>query len=65
MTTPLNLSDIIIRHKEVQNFKDLLILIGQVGKEGGVLLSMDIKPDFPDTPRDWELKVETAFSWGG
>ena len=60
----LNLSELIIQHPEVTSFRDLLTVVERRGKSGQVLLHFDIKPDFPDTPRNWETEIENAFMWG-
>lgn len=60
----LNLSELIIQHPEVNSFKDLLAVLERRAKSGEILLQFDIKPDFPDTPRNWEMEVENAFTWG-
>jgi hypothetical protein len=62
---PTKLSDLIIRHPEVYSFKDLLDAIRKYAENGeGNLLDVDLKPDFPDTPRNWEFLVESAYVWG-
>ena len=58
------LSDFIIRNPDVLTFADLLVVIGKHGKDGATMLQVDIKPDFADTPRNWEMLVENAFTWG-
>lgn len=58
------LSDLIIQHPEVQSFDDLLKLVAETGKGGEIFLEFDVKPDYRDTPRKWELKLESAFYWG-
>jgi hypothetical protein len=60
--TPL--SHIIIRHPEVSSFAGLLEVLRRHGQAGGVLLEIDLKPDFPDTPRNWEFLLEAAFTGG-
>lgn len=64
MTAPLPLSEIIIRNPDARTFADLMKVIAELGEKGGVLLSIDIKPDFSDTPRNWETRVENAFTFG-
>ncbi|PLX37598.1 MAG: sulfur relay protein DsrC [Hyphomicrobiales bacterium] len=59
-----NLSDLIIQHPEVTNFDDLVLLIIDAAKNGERFLHFDVKPDYRDTPRNWELKLESAFYWG-
>jgi len=58
------LSDFIVRNPDVMTFTDLLTAIGNHGKQGATMLQVDIKPDFADTPRNWENMVEEAFTWG-
>ena len=61
----LKLSDIIIQHPEINSFSDLLEAIGNITSEDMVFLNFDVKPDYRDTPRNWEWKLETAFGGGG
>lgn len=56
------LSDIIIRNPGVSSFQDLLPVVRKRGQEGTTLLQVDIKPDYPDTPRNWEWLLEAAFT---
>ncbi len=60
----LNLSELIIQHPEVNSFSELLAVVGARAQAGEILLQFDIKPDFADTPRNWETQVENAFYWG-
>jgi len=59
-----NLSDLIIQHPEVDNFDALKKLVIEMAKNGERFLHFDVKPDYRDTPRNWELKLEAAFYWG-
>ena len=59
-----NLSDLIIQHPEVDTFEGLKKLVVEVAKSGERFLHFDVKPDYRDTPRNWELKLESAFYWG-
>jgi len=61
----LLLSQVIIEHPDVISFQQLLKVVGGYGENGQVLLSFDLKPDFRDTPRDWQDKLEYAFLWSG
>ena len=38
------------------------ILIEQKAQEGEIFIKMDLKPPYPDTPDNWEDKIESAFS---
>ena len=58
----IRLSDILIRHHEVNSFAELLGVVRGLGKEGEILLEFDLKPEYPDTPRDWQTKIEIAFT---
>ena len=58
------LSELIIGNPQVMNFSELLALIGSHGKGGATMLQIDIKPDYRDTPKNWESQLEAAFSWG-
>ncbi|HJO75898.1 MAG TPA: hypothetical protein QGH84_11925 [Rhodospirillales bacterium] len=62
---PMLLSELIIQHPEVSMFVDLLAAIRRRAEEGErYMLEVDLKPDYPDTPRNWEFLVEEAFVWG-
>lgn len=60
----VQLSDLIIQHPEVKSFDELKKLVAKTGQEGERFLEFDVKPDYRDTPRKWELKLEAAFYWG-
>ena len=60
----MHLSDLIISNPEVTNFNDLKQLIVAAAQSGERFLHLDIKPDYRDTPSNWELKLEAAFYWG-
>ena len=55
------LSNLMISHPEVQSFEDLERLVIEVAKSGEIFLEMDLKPDYPDTPRTWNTRLESAF----
>ncbi len=59
-----NLSDLIISHPEVQSFEGLVELVVAAARGGERFITFDIKPDYRDTPRNWEMKLEAAFYWG-
>lgn len=60
----VSLSDLIIYHPEVTSFEEMLVVVAMAAKDGARFLRYDIKPDYRDTPRHWELKVENAFTLG-
>ncbi len=55
------LSELLIQNPDFETFEELLHLIDKV-KEGEIHLKVDIKPNYPDTPSDWEDKIEGAFA---
>ncbi len=62
---PIQLSEIIIRNPEVNSFGELLAVLRSRTQTGErVFLEMDLKPEFLDTPRNWEMLIEEAFSYG-
>ena len=59
----IKVSDLIIQHPEVRSFKDLEFLVIEAAKRGYRFLQFDVKPEFVDTPRNWEMKLEAVFYW--
>jgi len=58
------LSDLIIGHPEVTTFDELIELVQHAGESGQMFLEFDVKPDFRDTPRNWQWVLEAAFTRG-
>jgi hypothetical protein len=58
------LSDLIIAHPEVTSFDELERLVANAGESGQMFLEFDLKPDYRDTPRKWEWRLESAFTRG-
>lgn len=58
----LQLSQVMIANPEVESFDDLLLLIKEYAKRGEMHLKFDVKPQYGDTPLDWEDRLEAAFS---
>ena len=58
----LMLSDILVAHKEVESFDQLLPLVQAIARNGERFFRIDVKPPYPDTPEDWEDRLEAAFS---
>jgi len=61
----VKLSDIIIQNPEVNSFGELLGKVRAMTSENMIFLNFDVKPDYRDTPRNWEWKLESAFTDGG
>ncbi len=58
----LYLSAILIERKDVETFEDFLEVIKERAASGERFIRLDLKPPFPDTPSNWEDRVESAFS---
>lgn len=58
----LNVSDILMNEHELSSFEDLLEVVKQHARNGEMFIQMDIKPPFPDTPENWEVAIENAFT---
>ena len=58
----LKLSEIIIANPHFQSFDDLLPELRQRARSGERFFRMDVKPPYPDTPADWEDRLEATFS---
>ena len=54
-------SELMIAHPEIASFAELEALVVAAAKAGEFHLYMDVKPEFPDTPRFWEQELEIAF----
>ena len=58
----LKLSDILVGYQEIESFEDLIPMVQAVAGSGERFFRMDVKPPFPDTPDNWEDRLEAAFS---
>ncbi|MGV6857653.1 MAG: sulfur relay protein DsrC [bacterium] len=58
----LNVSDILMYEHELDSFQGLLEIVRQKAQDGEMFIQMDIKPNFPDTPENWEAAIENAFT---
>jgi hypothetical protein len=56
------LSEVLLQHHEIESFAQLLERVKRAAREGERFLRMDIKPPFPDTPENWEDRLEAAFT---
>ena len=56
------LSEILLQHHDIESFAELLEIVRQAARKGERFLRMDIKPSFPDTPENWEDRLEAAFT---
>ena len=60
----VKVSDLIIQHPEVQSFEGLKQLVIAAAQSGYRFLQFDVKPEFVDTPRNWDLALEAVFYHG-
>ena len=56
------LSEVLIQGKDLESFEDLKEELKKRARGGELFFRMDVKPPFPDTPNDWEDKLEAAFT---
>ena len=54
-------SELLIANPKMHSFAELEAAVIEAALSGEIHLYMDIKPEFPDTPRDWEVQLELAF----
>jgi hypothetical protein len=57
----IQISDMIIAHPEVTSFRQLEELVKEAARQGAIHLTFDLKPEYTDTPRNWQDRLETAF----
>jgi hypothetical protein len=58
----LKLSEILVAHKEIDSFEELVPVVQSFARGGERFFRMDVKPPYPDTPENWEDQLEAAFS---
>ena len=58
----LTLSELLIAHHDLDSFEALKGLIAARVDAGERFLSLDVRPPFPDTPDDWEDRLESFFT---
>ena len=58
----LYLSSIFIQEKDIVTFDELIEAVKIRAHAGEIFIRLDLKPPYPDTPKDWEEKIETAFN---
>lgn len=58
----MHISRILIDNPQLDSFEQLCALMPEFAARGERFLRFDVKPPFPDTPLDWEDRLEAAFS---
>lgn len=61
----LVLSEILMQEHEMASFSELVDLIKQKAQAGEIFFQPDVAPPFSDTPPDWEVQLENAFTSAG
>lgn len=56
----LYLSEILLQHHDIETFEQLCGVVSRKAKEH-VHFKIDVKPPYPDTPANWEDRLEGAF----
>ena len=56
------LSEVLLQSHELDSFAGLVNEVKARAGAGEMFFRMDVKPPFPDTPQDWEDRLEAAFS---
>lgn len=57
----LYLSEILIQNHDIESFEELLGVVTQRAQGGEIFFRIDVKPQFGDTPANWEDRLEGAF----
>jgi hypothetical protein len=57
----LYLSEVLMQHPEIESFEDLLVTVTERSKTE-MFFRIDVKPQFADTPDNWEDRLEAAFT---
>ena len=57
----LHVSDLLLQHRDISTFEELIGVVKQRAKSE-MFFRMDLKPPYPDTPNNWEMILEAAFS---
>ena len=55
------ISELILQNQP-SSFEELTSLVRQKARAGGRFLRMDVKPPYPDTPENWEDRLEAVFT---
>ncbi len=59
----LYLSEIMITNPQIESFEELVEVVRERARSGRErFFRMDVKPDYRDTPENWEDRLEAAFS---
>ncbi len=57
----LYLSEILMQNPQLETFDQLLVTVKERSKSE-MFFRIDVKPQYADTPEDWEDRLEAAFT---
>jgi hypothetical protein len=56
------LSEVILQGQDIESFEELKEELKKRASGGEMFFQMDVKPEYADTPSDWQDKLEAAFT---
>lgn len=56
------LSELLMQRHDLESFEGLIKAIEEKARQGERFFSMDVKPPYPDTPDNWEERLEAIFT---
>lgn len=56
------LSEVMLQEHDIASFDALVEAVKMRARGGEMFFRMDVRPPYPDTPEDWEDRLEAAFS---
>jgi hypothetical protein len=58
----LILSEVLLQGHDMESFDELVEELKKRARDGELFFQLDVKPTFPDTPPNWEDRLEAAFT---
>ena len=55
------LSEVMLQDHDIDSFGALVEVVKHRARGGEMFFRMDVRPPYPDTPEDWEDRLEAAF----
>ncbi len=56
------LSEILLENHNLNTFAELTDKVREKAASGEMFFRMDVKPTYPDTPDNWEDRLEAVFT---
>lgn len=56
------LSEVMLQGQDIESFEELKEELKKRASAGELFFQMDVKPEYADTPNDWQDKLEAAFT---